>query len=130
MERLISFNEALRRCKDEQIMKMTINSQHLQLAGEQANSIKALKAAFRNEFEHFQPKAWSIEIHGFPQMAIDVLDVIRFLALDMGNYVHLTTSQKRRLKSIIYQSKKTLHQSRLYKEHRELLMQTGQKEED
>lgn len=128
-EKLISFHEALRRCQDENLMKMTISSKHLELTSEQSDSIIMLKEAFRNEFEHFQPKAWSIEIHGFPQMAMNVLDVIRFLALDTGNYVHLSTSQRRKLISVVHQSKKTLKQSQLYGEYQEVLKHAGSKEE-
>lgn len=113
---LISFDKALKRCKDENLMRMTIRSKHLVLSKSQDDSIKMLKREFRNEFEHFQPKAWSIEIHGFYQMAIDVLDVIRFLVLDTGNYVHLSYSEERKLKSIIFQSKQVLTKSPLYKE--------------
>lgn len=127
-EKLISFHEALRRCKDENLMKMKKSSKNLQLTNEQSAAITLLKVAFRNEFEHFQPKAWSIEIHGFPQMAMNVLDVIRFLAIDTGNYVHLSPSQEKKLKSIIYQSKKFLKQSRLQMEHQELLKRAELKE--
>jgi len=50
------------------------------------------------------------------QIALDVLEVIRFLALETGNYVHLNDAQKRRIKSIVFQSKRNLKQSHLYKE--------------
>jgi hypothetical protein len=33
---------------------------------------------FRDEFGHFKPKGWSVEASGFPQIATDVLEVIRF----------------------------------------------------
>ena len=49
--------------------------------------IEILTSVFRNNFEHYIPKLWSIEIHGLPRITIDVLDVISFLALETGNYV-------------------------------------------
>lgn len=114
--KLISFNKALERCQDPNRMHMTVISRHLHLSDRQKESIRKLKHVFRNNFEHYMPKAWSIEIHGMPQIAIDVLEVIRFLALDTGNYINLTQAQTKRVKSIVFQSKRILKQSLLYKE--------------
>lgn len=35
--------------------------------------------AFRNEFTHFTPKGWSLELAGLPRVCIDALDLIEFL---------------------------------------------------
>jgi len=35
---------------------------------------------FRNEFIHFMPKAWSIELAGLPEICLDSLEVVRALA--------------------------------------------------
>jgi len=50
-----------------------------------------------------------------PYITIDVLEVIRFLALDTGN-CHLTMTQKKKVKSIVFQRKRILKRSQLYKE--------------
>jgi len=105
---LISFNEAIKRCQDPNYMRMTYQSKPLQLTDQQNDSIKRLKEDFRDNFEHFKPMGLSIEVSGMPQIAINILNVIRFLALDSGNYVNLTTSQQRKIKSIAYQSKQIL----------------------
>jgi hypothetical protein len=115
-EKLISFGEAIDRCQDPRFMILTINSKVLTLTESQQDSIKELKETFRNSFEHFIPKGWSIETHGFPQMALDVLNIIRFLALDSGNYIHLKPSEEIRFKSLIYQSRKIIKGMRIYKE--------------
>ena len=115
-KRLIGFDMALRRCQKTKWMRMTVTSKHLQLTTQQKKSIQILRKWFRNNFEHYIPKGWSIEIHGMPQIALDVLEVIRFLALETGNYVHLNEAQKRRIKSIVFQSKRNIKQSQLYKE--------------
>ena len=114
--RLISFGEALKLCQDPFWMQMTIISKPLQLSDQQKESIEILKHLLRNNFEHYIPKTWSIEIHGMPQIAIDVLDVIRFIAVETGNYIHLNSTQIRKVKSIAYQSKRFLKKSRLYRE--------------
>lgn len=117
-DKLISFSEALKRCQDPKCMKMTIMSKHLELLEQQKESIRKLKNVFRNNFEHYAPMGWSIEIHIFPKITLDVLEVIRFLALDTGNYVHLNSYQKRKVKSYIFQGRKILKQSNLYKENK------------
>ncbi len=88
----------------------------LDLTDSQKDSIRRLKKTLRNNFEHYVPRGWSIEIHGLPRISIDVLDVILFLAVTTFRYQHLNASQRRRLKSIVYQSKKMLIASRLYRE--------------
>jgi hypothetical protein len=117
-EKLISFSEALSRCQDPRFMTMLTSSQHLILTDGQKESIRILKNVFRNSFEHYIPRGWSIEIHGFPEIAIDVLDAIRFLALESGNYVHLTRSEEKRIKSLIFRAKRHLRTSKLHKEAR------------
>ena len=31
---------------------------------------------WRNEFDHFQPKSWSIEISGYPKLVIGFCDIL------------------------------------------------------
>jgi hypothetical protein len=35
---------------------------------------------FRNEFIHFTPKGWSLQLAGLPAICIDILDVVRYFA--------------------------------------------------
>jgi len=115
-ERLISLDEALRICQDEKWMGTLYGGKPLQLTDSQKDSIRMLKKSLRNNFEHYVPKGWSIEIHGLPGLAMDILDMIRFLAVETFRYQHLNQSQRRRIKSIIYQSKRLLKKSNLHKE--------------
>ena len=46
--------------------------------GTQGKSIKKINA-YRNEFIHFMPKGWSLEVSGLPAMCKDCLDVINEL---------------------------------------------------
>lgn len=114
--RLINFNEALNRCQEPEYMHMTAMSKCLQLKDKQKNSIQYLHKTFRNYFVHYIPKAWYIELHGMPQISIDILNVIHFLALDTGNYIDFTEKQRKRVESIVFQSKEILKKSLLYKE--------------
>jgi hypothetical protein len=117
-QRLISFGEAVKRCQDPSWMHLMKNSRHLELSPDQQESIRWLKDGFRDCFEHFIPKGWSIEVHGFPKIVLDVLNVIRFLALDTGNYIRLKESEKRKIKSVVFQSKRWLGSTKLYREAR------------
>jgi len=114
--KLISFYNALKRCQNPDWMRQFVRSRTLKLDRGQKWSINKLKKEFRNCFEHYQPLAWSIEIHGMPQIAIQVLDVIRFLAIDSGNIFPSSQNKQRKIKSLIFQSKKVLKRTKLYKE--------------
>ena len=115
--RLIGFWQALDRCQDSNHMKMLIHSKHLILTEKQKESIESLTSVFRNEFEHFKPKGWSIEIHGMPEIAIDVLEVIRFLALETNTYVYLDENDRNLVEQLIDNSIGMLKDSELYKEY-------------
>lgn len=127
IKRLINFDEALKRCQDPNRMNQLVYSRTLQLTDQQRKSIRHLRETFRNNFEHYIPMSWYIEIHGMPQMAIDVLEVVHFLALECGN-VLLTQNQKRKIKSLIFQSIRLLKQSKLYEESCLAKRMSGDKE--
>ena len=114
--KLINLDETLKRCQNPDRLPIMGKSKHLQLTDHQKDSIRRLKNQFRNNFEHFIPKGWSIEIHGMPLIALDVLKVIRFLALETTAQFKLKQSQKKKIKSIVFQSQKLLKQSKLYQE--------------
>ena len=116
IEQLITLDEALRICQDRQWMGTLYGGKPLILTERQKDSIDALKKTLRNNFEHFMPKGWSIEVHGLPSISMDILDVIRFLSVETFRYQHLTQTQRRRIKSIIFQSKRYLKKSTLYQE--------------
>jgi hypothetical protein len=112
---LISFNKALEYCQNSNVMEMYVFSKTLVLTASQNESVEWLKNEFRDNFEHFSPKSWSIELHGITHIVIDILDIIRFLAIETRN-IHLKRTQKKTIKSSIYQSKRILKKSRLHKE--------------
>lgn len=114
--KLITFNKTLEMCQDHNIMKMLSHSQNLILTPSQKNSVRRLKKELRNNFEHYIPSGWSIEIHGMPMIAIDVLDIIKFLATQTYTHINLAQAQIKKIKSYVYQSKRLLVKSKLYKE--------------
>jgi hypothetical protein len=116
VEQLISLDEALRICQEREWMGTLYGGKPLELTDSQKYSIKKLKKTLRNNFEHYIPKGWSIEIHGLPGIAMDILDIIRFLSVETFRYQHLNQNQQRRIKSITSQSKRLLKKSNLHQE--------------
>ena len=106
--KLIRFSEAIERCQKEKYMKMTVTSKPLALSKEQKQSIKNLDKEFRDNFVHFLPTGWSIEISGMPEIIKDCLDVIKFLALETGNYTNLTSAPEKNIEKLIQESILTL----------------------
>ncbi|HEY5707492.1 MAG TPA: hypothetical protein VIS96_18180 [Terrimicrobiaceae bacterium] len=102
--RLISFGDALKACQDPQRMRMTVMSKPLVLSEDQRAAIKKIQESFRNPFEHYIPMSWHIEIHGMPTLAIHCLEVIRFLALETGNYTMLSGEQFERVQALVSES--------------------------
>jgi hypothetical protein len=115
-EKLIPFDKALELCQDNKYMGMLVHSQPLVLAGTQSESIRRLKKELRNKMEHYVPSGWSIEVHGMPAITIDVLDVIKFLAIETRTYIHLNQAQIKRVNSLVFQSKNFLKKTKLYQE--------------
>ena len=120
-ERLIDFDEALKRCQDPRWMRVNIDYKYYKLSNQQKESIQRLHKEFRNNFEHFTPKSWSIELHDMPIIILDCLDVVKNLVVYSDIGWRLKISKLRKAKSIIYNSKKIIKNSLLYKETLELI---------
>lgn len=114
--KLIRFAEAIARCQEWEHMVQFTHSKPLVLTTEQKESIRWLEKAWRNNFEHYIPKFWFIEMHDFPPVAIDVLDVIRFLALKSGN-VDLEPDDRHKVDSWTTKGKRILQETQLYKDY-------------
>lgn len=114
--KLITFDEALSLCQDPKWMGTLHGGVALAMSVGQKDSIRQLKATLRNNFEHYIPNVWSIEMHGLPRISIDVLDVIRFLAVETFRYQKISQTERKKIKSIVFRSKKALKTSALYRE--------------
>lgn len=117
--RLISFYKALELCQDSNWMGQLCCSKPLLLNERQKVSIDKMREYYRNNFEHYIPTFWIIPIHDFPQIAIDVLYVIQFLALETMMFGTLLLSKKdeEKINSLVHKSIKILKNSILYREY-------------
>jgi len=97
---LISMWEALNRCQNDIYMLQYHDSRRLHVSSDELRALKMLSQEFRNNFEHFMPKLWSIEVSGFSAIVNHVCRVIHFLALESGN-VRLTHEQRKKVASAI-----------------------------
>lgn len=66
------------------IMLMYVHSQKFVPKGTQGGSVKLLNR-LRNEFVHFTPRVWALELEGLPAMATDCLEMAEFLAWQSHN---------------------------------------------
>ena len=64
--------------------------------GAEGGDIKRLNS-LRNEFIHFTPKGWSLEVDGLPRIALATARLISFLALETTNVFWHTPEVRERL---------------------------------
>ena len=73
--------------------------------GTQGASMKVLNDV-RNDFIHFTPKGWSLDLSDSPQLAIDCLDVSEFLVSSSGRFCLFTGFKEGELVGLIHGLKK------------------------
>lgn len=88
-------------------MKFYGHSKAFKPSGSQGESVKRLNR-LRNEFIHFVPKGWSLEISGLPQIFFDCLNIIEFLGWECGNIIIHDELVNNRAKMALSNAKKTL----------------------
>jgi hypothetical protein len=91
---LIDIWKALERAKDPQWMRF---GEPLVTTPDEDDAIRRLVEEFRNEFEHFKPKHWSIEVSGMPRIFGHVLRVVRFLAIESGCVLYVEEQDQARV---------------------------------
>lgn len=94
---LIGLDEALRRVKRKNCLPSLDNARPLVTTPEEDDAIRLLAKEFRNQFEHFAPKGWTIFTSVFPPIARNVLRVIHFLVFE-SNCANISVEQEQRAK--------------------------------
>lgn len=111
-DRVIDFISAVERCSG---VKRYGHSVPFEITRSQKNSVLWLHKHLRNNFEHFSPQQiWCIGLSGWPNMCIDVLEAIRFLALDGRNIVYHTKAKEEKIGRSIKKSIAMLKSSEFY----------------
>lgn len=83
VEKLDSFLNLYKKIKSD-LMLFFVHSRKFTPTGPQDRSIKQLNS-LRNQFIHFLPRSWLLEVSGLPQICLDCLKIIEFLAWECGN---------------------------------------------
>jgi len=81
--KLDDFLSLYKKIKGDKMLKY-INSQKFVPIGTQGGSVKLLNR-LRNEYIHFTPRVWALDLVGLPRMALDCLSVAEFLAWESHN---------------------------------------------
>lgn len=55
----------------------------------------------RNNFSHFTPKGWSLELSGLPNVFLEILEVLRIISEDPWPFRHMDTQQHARLEKLL-----------------------------
>lgn len=92
---VISVWEALRRAQDASWMTRP-GSKPLVMTDMEAEQVRRLCECYRNEFEHFGVKRWSIELSGIQKLIEAVVCVVRKLAIDCNAVNYRSVERKER----------------------------------
>lgn len=105
-ERLDSYENLYKKIKGNRML-MFGHSKKFAPKGSQGASINKLKD-LRDEFIHFVPRGWSLEVSGLPRLASDCLDVIDFLGWECGNVLWHEPNVESRAKAAISSARASL----------------------
>jgi hypothetical protein len=72
----------------------------LPITSGQRRSFKILNE-LRNQFSHFTPMGWSIEVTGLPEIFSDMIEVIRSIAVDPWPFRHLDDVEQCSMRNLI-----------------------------
>jgi len=104
--KLDDFLNLYKKIKSDKMLQ-NINSKQFKPNGTQGGAIKQLNR-LRNEFIHFTPKLWYLELEGLPHIATDCLDVAEFLAWESGNVYLFNRELIEKLKTAFSSIRKSL----------------------
>ena len=98
-ERLDRFESLYKKIKHDQMLIYS-NSKKFSPTSSQGRSVNKLKD-LRDDFIHFVPKGWSLEVSGLPTLCQDCLAIIEFLGWDCGNVIWHELEVETRAKNAI-----------------------------
>jgi hypothetical protein len=82
-EKLDRYLNLYKKVKHQELGQLGGNKRFVPL-GQEGADIKRLNA-LRNEFIHFTPKSWSLQVDGLPRIALAVSRLIHFLGVETQN---------------------------------------------
>jgi hypothetical protein len=106
--KLDSFLSLYKKIKSNRMLRY-VNSKKFVPIGTQGDSIKKLNS-LRNEFIHFTPKVWCLELIGLPDIASDCLSISEFLALASNNVLWAEPDLYERMRVVFISAKESLRE--------------------
>lgn len=100
LSKLLSIKDVIELCQNEEIMMQRYNSKALTLTENQDDAINKV-ISYRNEFAHFKPRGLSVITFTEKWIVKEVVEVIKFLALESGNIIYTEGNTKEQVESIL-----------------------------
>lgn len=92
-EKLITFEEAFKWIKKKERMQMYVGSKIFIPNKKHNYAVDSLSKDFRNNFVHFIPRSWFIDVKEFPGMFKSCLEVIQFCLFESNNVIFLESER-------------------------------------
>jgi hypothetical protein len=99
VEKLDSFLNLYKKVKSDSML-FFIHSKKFIPSGSQSRSIKKLNS-LRNDFIHFLPRSWSLEVSGLPEICLDCLALVESLGWECGNVLWHKEEHRERAQAAI-----------------------------
>jgi len=106
VEKLDNFTNLYKKVKSVRMM-CYVHSRKFKATQDHNRAVKKLNE-LRNDFIHFVPKGWSLELTGLPEICLRCLEVIEFLGWESGNIILNEEVQQRRAMLALKKAKNVL----------------------
>jgi len=103
IEKLDSFLNLYKKIKSDSML-MYVHSKKFIPSGSQGLSIRKLNS-LRNDFVHFLPRSWSLEVSGLPAICLDCLTIAEFLGWECGNVLWKEDKNRERAQHALARSR-------------------------
>jgi hypothetical protein len=104
LSQLLGIWDILELCQDESYMMQRLDSKILKITERQKEAITKM-TDYRNDFAHFKPKGLSVITEGADWIIKEVVDVIKFLALESNNVTYFDRSNIDRVEQLLNEFK-------------------------
>jgi hypothetical protein len=105
-EKLDSFLNLYSKTKGDR-MRRFVHSRSFSPVGTQERNIQRLNR-LRNEFTHYLPRCWALELGGLPAVCRDCLDYIDFLAFQSGNILWYPDDLQGRTRELLAEARRAI----------------------
>ncbi len=106
VEKLDDFLNLYKKVKSDRML-CYVHSKKFEATQDHDKAVKTLNK-LRNEFIHFVPKGWSLELTGLPEVCLSCLEIIEFLGWESGNILWYEEAHGERAMSVLKRAREFL----------------------